>query len=89
MNNGIKGFMAKSLSGHDKDKIYYVIEEDSTFAYLSDGQIRKVNNPKRKKKKHIQIIKNENSLLYKKILYNQRVSDEEIKFEIKHYIEKK
>ncbi|SEF55886.1 hypothetical protein [Lachnospira multipara] len=89
MINELKGLMAKSLVGHDKDKIYIVIGEDSQYVYLSDGYLKMCEKPKKKKKKHVQIIKNENSLLYRKIQENQKISDEEIKLEIKQYISKR
>ncbi len=50
------GMLAKSLSGHDKDKVYVIIGEEAEYVYLSDGRLRMTNNPKKKKKKHIQLI---------------------------------
>ena len=51
-----KGMLAKSKAGHDKGKIYIIYELDETYVYLVDGIIRKIENPKRKKRKHVQII---------------------------------
>ena len=51
------GWMARSLAGHDKNKIYIIIEETDTCVWLVDGDIRLLENPKCKKKKHIQVIK--------------------------------
>ena len=51
------GFLASSKAGHDKDKIYVIIKEDSEYVWLADGKIKSVDNPKKKRKKHIQIIK--------------------------------
>lgn len=51
------GFLASSKAGHDKDKIYVIIKEDSEYVWLADGKIRGVDNPKKKRKKHIQVIK--------------------------------
>jgi len=89
MSNELKGHMVKSLRGHDKDKIYFIIDQDDKYLYLSDGNLKEINKPKKKKLKHVQIIKNENSLLYKKLQENQKFSNEEIKLEIKQYISKK
>ncbi|XCP86041.1 KOW domain-containing RNA-binding protein [Roseburia hominis] len=52
-----KGMLAKSLAGHDKNKIYVIIELDDTYVYLADGEIRTLANPKKKKKKHVQLIR--------------------------------
>lgn len=50
------GNLAKSLAGHDKDKIYMIIRKEKEQVYLADGEIRPVEKPKRKSKKHIQPI---------------------------------
>ena len=50
------GMLAKSKAGHDKDKIYVIIDTDETYVYLSDGVLKKIENPKKKKKKHVQPI---------------------------------
>ena len=51
------GWMACSKAGHDKDKIYIIIEETDKYVWLADGDIRKADNPKRKSRKHIKVIK--------------------------------
>ena len=51
------GWMACSKAGHDKDKIYIIIEETDKYVWLADGDIRRADNPKRKSRKHIQVIK--------------------------------
>ena len=48
----MKGFLASSKAGHDKDKIYIIIKEDAEYVWLTDGKIRTVDKPKKKKKKH-------------------------------------
>ena len=50
------GMLAKSKAGHDKDHVYVIIEVDETYVYLVDGKIRTMDRPKKKKKKHVQII---------------------------------
>ena len=51
------GCMAISLAGHDRDKIYLIVGEEKEYVYLADGKIRTCSNPKKKNRKHIQIIK--------------------------------
>lgn len=51
------GMLAKAIAGHDKDRVYVIIDEDSEYVYLVDGKIRTLNKPKKKKRKHIQVIK--------------------------------
>ena len=51
------GKLAISKSGHDKDHLYVIVKEDADFVYLADGVLKSADNPKKKNKKHIQIIK--------------------------------
>ena len=51
-----KGMLAKSKAGHDKGKVYVIYEMDETYVYLVDGIIRGIEKPKRKKRKHVQVI---------------------------------
>ena len=51
------GKLAISKSGHDKDHLYVIIKEDAECVYLADGILKTVDHPKKKNKKHIQIIK--------------------------------
>ena len=56
------GMLARSKAGHDKAQMYIIKEVDDTYVYLVDGRIRtlgqqrKIDNPKKKKKKHVQIV---------------------------------
>ncbi len=51
------GMLAISKAGHDRRNVYVIIEEDDEYVYLADGKNRTVSRPKKKNKKHIQIIK--------------------------------
>ncbi len=51
------GMLASSKAGHDKDMIYVIIKEETEYVYLVDGKSRTIDKPKKKNKKHIQIIK--------------------------------
>ena len=50
------GELATSKAGHDKDRLYLIVGEEEECVYLCDGRLRGVEHPKKKKKKHIQII---------------------------------
>ena len=45
--------IVKSLAGHDKGRLYIVLESKNEYAILADGKIRQLLNPKRKKLKHL------------------------------------
>ena len=50
------GELATSKAGHDKDRLYMIVGEEGECVYLCDGRLRGVEHPKKKKKKHFQII---------------------------------
>ena len=50
------GMLAKSKAGHDKGHVYVILKVDETYVYLVDGKIRTLDKPKKKKKKHVQVI---------------------------------
>ncbi|MGX8797187.1 RNA-binding protein [Fusibacter sp. JL298sf-3] len=48
------GQFVKSKSGRDKDKVFIVIEIlDDFYVHLVDGDVRKLEKPKKKKVKHL------------------------------------
>lgn len=80
------GCFASSLAGHDKGKIYLIVDEKDDYVFLSDGSIKKMGSPKKKKRKHIQLtnVTCEKSL-YDKLLNKETVCDDELKRAIKVY----
>ena len=42
-----------SLAGHDKGKLFCVIGAEGDFVLLADGKERKLDAPKRKRRKHV------------------------------------
>ena len=48
------GMFARSKAGHDKGKLYIILRTEGEYVYLTDGRLRPMSNPKKKKKKHIQ-----------------------------------
>ena len=78
------GELATSKAGHDKDRLYMIVGEEGECVYLCDGRLRGVEHPKKKKKKHIQIIK-DNRHLTLSIEEKEQISNEAIKRAIKEY----
>jgi ribosomal protein L14E/L6E/L27E len=48
-----KGSLVYSRAGKDKGTLFVVLSVDGDYVYLSDGDTRRVENPKKKKLKHI------------------------------------
>jgi len=80
------GKLVSSKQGHDKDRIYVIVDQDEDYVYLCDGTARSYNKPKRKNKKHIQIINRlADKELQSRIMNKETVYDEQIKAAIRKY----
>ena len=62
MRESCIGMLARSAAGHDEGKMYVIIAEDAAYVYLVDGKVRTLDKPKKKKYRHIQIIKTNNDI---------------------------
>ena len=54
--NIIAGTVVISKCGHDEGRIYAVVGEVECFVDLSDGHIRSLDHPKRKRRTHVRPI---------------------------------
>ena len=79
------GKFATSKAGHDKTKLYVIINEDSEYVYLVDGDLKPIYKPKKKSKKHIQIINRVDETIQNKLENGQIIYNEDIKRAIKLY----
>lgn len=48
------GQRVRSIAGRDKGNEYVILKTEGIYAYVADGDLRKLENPKKKKFKHIQ-----------------------------------
>lgn len=79
------GMLARSRAGHDKEKIYIISSTEDAYVWLSDGRLRPLEKPKKKKKKHIQAIYTIPENLQKKLQEGKPLQNEDIKRAIKLY----
>lgn len=85
--DSILGMFAFSRAGHDKGHIYIIIKEEEEYVYVADGGIKTVESPKRKNKKHIQIMKkNADYTIVDKLNNHNTIRNEDLKRAIKQYV---
>lgn len=48
-----RGSLVYSRAGKDKGTLFLVTEASGEYVYLTDGNTRRISNPKKKKLKHI------------------------------------
>ncbi len=76
--------LAISRSGHDKDSIYVIVKEEANMVYLADGNLKPLEKPKKKNRKHIQIIKKLPKEITE-VFTQENFRNEEIKRAVKLY----
>ena len=50
-----RGTVVKSLNGRDKNKYFCVLDKQGDYVLYCDGCVRRLEKPKRKKIKHVQV----------------------------------
>ena len=60
-----------SKAGRDKGQLFFVIDADEQYVYLADGKSRKLEKPKRKKRKQLDVRKGEIFLFYSYVPWRQ------------------
>lgn len=77
------GSFVISTAGHDKGRIFVILRTDSEYVYLMNGIDRTFEKPKKKNKKHIDIISYEDEYLKVRQKDNKPIRNEDIKRAIK------
>ena len=47
------GDVVRSVAGHDRGELFLVLREEGDFLWLVDGKGRKLETPKKKRRKHV------------------------------------
>ncbi|SCZ76598.1 hypothetical protein [Pseudobutyrivibrio xylanivorans] len=77
--------LATSKAGHDRNQVYVIIEENNDFYMIANGTTKPVAKPKKKKKIHLQLIKNIPSEVLDEIQDKEALDDITIKRILKVY----
>lgn len=81
-NNLVPGQIVKSKSGHDKGYIFFVVEVLDDFVMIADGDHRKLENPKKKKVKHLQPYNRINTTVAEKLMSGAKIENIELQREL-------
>ncbi len=81
-NNLVPGQIVKSKSGRDKGGVFFVVEVLDGFVMIADGDRRKLENPKKKKVKHLQPYNRINAVIAEKLRSGARIENIELQREL-------
>ena len=68
-----------SKAGRDKGQLFFVIDADEQYVYLADGKSRKLEKPKRKKRRHVLFVAADESRLADKIKRSEKITNSELR----------
>lgn len=83
-----KSSLVVSKAGRDQGQLFYVIDTDEQYVYLADGKSRRLEKPKRKKRKHIEQIPRTESRIAEKIRNGEKVLNTELRKELASFGQK-
>lgn len=78
-----RGMLAMSMAGHDRGQVYVIWGEEGDIVFLVDGEHRPLAKPKKKNRRHMQVIKKIPEEW--KDFPQQSITDEKIKYVLKCY----
>ena len=83
-----KSSLVVSKAGRDQGQLFYVIDADEQYVYLADGTSRKLEKPKRKKRKHVEQVPRTESRIAEKIRNGEKVLNSELRKELASFGQK-
>lgn len=75
----VRSDIVKSTAGRDKGKYFFVLGEEGEFLLLADGRTRKIESPKRKKRKHAAFVARSDCRVAEKIRSDEKITNSELR----------
>ena len=74
-----KSDIVLSLAGRDKGMLFYVVDVEEGYVLLADGKGRRLENPKRKKLKHVRRVARTETRVALKMSQGEKVLNSELR----------
>ena len=75
----VKSNIVKSAAGRDKGDFFFVLDTQEEFLLLADGKTRRVEKPKKKKRKHVTFVGESHSVVAEKIKSSEKITNSELR----------
>lgn len=82
-----KSDIVRSGAGRDQGKLFVVLAVEGEYLLLADGKTRRVESPKRKKRRHVQFVSAEETRLSAKLKCNEKITNSELRRTLAGYRE--
>ena len=77
-----------SKAGRDQGSLFYVIDADETYLYLVNGKDRRIDKPKRKKRKHAEKVLRSETRVAEKLRAGDKVLNSELRRDLAYISQK-
>ena len=74
-----KSDIVKAIAGRDTGSCFFVLETEGDFLLLADGKRRRLERPKRKRRKHVELVDRSQSSVAEKIRSNEKITNSELR----------
>ena len=74
-----KSNIVRSVAGRDTGSLFFVLATEGDFLLLADGKQRRLENPKRKKRRHVLFVAADDTRLSEKIKREEKISNIELR----------
>ena len=71
--------IVRSVAGRDQGKLFIVLAVEGEYLLLADGKSRKLESPKRKKRRHVLFVAADDSRLSDKIKSEEKITNSELR----------
>ncbi|MBR3641703.1 MAG: KOW domain-containing RNA-binding protein, partial [Oscillibacter sp.] len=83
----VRSNIVRSDAGRDAGKLFVVLGVEGEYLLLADGKGRRAEAPKRKKRKHVLFVAEDDSRLADKIKSNEKITNSELRRTLAAYRE--
>ena len=80
--------LVQATAGREQGKYFFVLETDGEYLLLADGKSRRLEKPKRKKRRHVQAAFQTESRIAEKIRNGEKVLNSELRKELASFGQK-
>lgn len=80
-----KSDIVRAVAGRDRGELFFVLDTEGDFLLLADGKRRRIENPKRKRRKHVVLECAGSGTAAEKIRSSEKVTNSELRKAIAAY----
>ena len=82
-----KSNIVRSAAGRDTGKLFVVLAVEGEYLLLADGKSRKMESPKRKKRRHVLFVAADDTRFSEKMKNNEKITNSELRRTLAAYRE--